>query len=150
MGKAVEASQVPIPDGLKSLEGLDDGLGDMFMDLPHKPYYPIITEAFAPAPHLALSAHGKQLGLVRATRSALAVERYRLAKSSLPEVLDELVPEYIEAIPEDPFDGKPLRYKKLDKGYVVYSIGPDGKDDGGAEEQDDEGRPLDVTFTVER
>ena len=33
---------------------------------------------------------------------------------------------------DDPYDGKPLRYKKLTpKGYVVYSIGRNRVDDGG-------------------
>ena len=58
----------------------------------------------------------------------------------------------MEAIPEDPFDGRPLRYKKLEKGYVVYSIGPDGVDDGGLEKApaDPDADPPDITFTVER
>ena len=41
------------------------------------------------------------------------------------------MPEYLAAIPADPFDGKPLRYKKAQKGYVIYSIGLDRQDDGG-------------------
>ena len=31
----------------------------------------------------------------------------------------------------NPFDGQPLRYRKHDSGYLLYSIGPDLKDDGG-------------------
>ena len=31
----------------------------------------------------------------------------------------------------DPFDGKPLRYLLRGDGVIVYSIGPDAKDDGG-------------------
>jgi hypothetical protein len=34
-------------------------------------------------------------------------------------------------LPVDPFDGKPLRSKRLPDGIVVYSVGPDGVDDGG-------------------
>ena len=88
---------------------------------------------------------------VRTARTALAVERYRLAHGTLPGGLADLVPDYLDGVPEDPFDGRPLRYKKLEKGYVVYSVGEDGKDDGGAEPPR-EGVPefLDVTFTVER
>jgi hypothetical protein len=76
-------------------------------------------------------------------RAAVAVERFRLAKGALPAKLDELVPDYLEAVPLDPFDGKPLRYSAIDeKSYKVWSIGFDGKDDGGND--------LDVTFSVER
>ncbi len=35
----------------------------------------------------------------------------------------------------DPFDGRPLRYKVEGQGFVVYSVGKDGKDDGGAIEK---------------
>lgn len=43
--------------------------------------------------------------------------------------LSDLVPEYLEAIPRDPADGKPLR-GRIDR-RVVYSIGPDLADDAG-------------------
>jgi hypothetical protein len=80
---------------------------------------------------------------VDACRTGLAIERHRLSNSNLPNKLDELVPAYLATIPVDPFDGQLLRYKKLAKGYVVYSVGEDGKDDGGDEKKD-------ITFTVER
>jgi hypothetical protein len=90
-----------------------------------------------------------------ATRTAMAIERYRLAKEMLPDSLKELVPAYLKTIPIDPFDpdGKTLRYAKLKKGYVVYSIGEDGKDNSGTE-KDAKGKRYsegtDVTFIVER
>jgi hypothetical protein len=31
----------------------------------------------------------------------------------------------------DPFDGQPLRVKKLPQGWLIYSVGPNGIDDGG-------------------
>jgi hypothetical protein len=76
-------------------------------------------------------------------RVAIAIEEFRLPNTKLPDKLDELVPVFLAAVPPDPFDGQPLRYKKLSKGYVVYSVGDDGKDDGGDEKKD-------ITFTVER
>jgi hypothetical protein len=55
-------------------------------------------------------------------------------------------------IPTDPFDDQPLRFKKLARGYVVYSIGPDFTDDGGKEKPADakDTDHYDITFTVER
>jgi len=86
---------------------------------------------------------------------ALAVEQYRLAFGRLPESLDKLVPEYVDTIPLDPFDGQPLRYRSLERGFVVYSIGEDLSDDGGKEKETRKRRggtrqPWDVTFFVER
>ena len=41
-----------------------------------------------------------------------------------------LVPEYVDAVPRDPFDGQPFRYSKQ-KG-IVYALGTDLKDNGGS------------------
>jgi hypothetical protein len=64
-------------------------------------------------------------------RLALAVLRCKARHGTLPEGLDALVPEFVEAVPPDPFDGKPLRYRKAGDRFVVYAVGRDGKDDGG-------------------
>jgi hypothetical protein len=64
---------------------------------------------------------------------ALACERFRLKIGRWPNDLAELPPDLLPGgVLLDPFDGKPLRYKRLDDGVVVYSIGQDGADDGGA------------------
>ena len=38
---------------------------------------------------------------------------------------------YIKQLPMDPYSDKPLIYKLTDKGFILYSIGRDFKDDGG-------------------
>ncbi|MFW6162335.1 MAG: hypothetical protein ACODAJ_06160 [Planctomycetota bacterium] len=53
----------------------------------------------------------------------------------------------LDALPPDPFDGQPLRYRTTDDGFVVYAVGEDGKDDGGAVESGDD-RPPDIGFRV--
>ena len=65
------------------------------------------------------------------TNVGIAMTRYRLEHGSFPEKLDTLVPRYLNEIPLDPFDGKPLRLLLKENQHVVYSIGPDGKDDHG-------------------
>jgi hypothetical protein len=90
----------------------------------------------------------------RARQTAFAVERYRLAEGHLPSSLDVLVPTYLNAIPDDPFNAKPLKYRLRQPGYVIYSVGEDQTDEGGAEPgaRDGQGRalPWDITFIVER
>jgi hypothetical protein len=112
--------------------------------------------------HMLMPAHLRifQLSLsnvarLRTVRAGLAIERYRLANGKLPDKLAELVPAYLDAVPKDPFDGQELRYKRLEKGYVVYSIGEDGSDDGGKEllprgKRKGGNENWDVTFIVER
>jgi len=75
----------------------------------------------------AVTAH------LRAAQLGVAVEQFRLTRGRLPAELCELVPDFIKTIPQDPFDGRRLRYKLLEKGFVVYSIGVDRRDDGGRE-----------------
>ncbi len=55
------------------------------------------------------------------TRLALAAERYRMENGSLPDTLDALVPRYINAIPIDPFDGKPIKLAVTANGITIYS-----------------------------
>jgi len=106
---------------------------------------------------LLVPAYGRVVALdlriiarLRAVRAGLAIERYRLATGELAETLGELVPTYLDAVPKDPFDGWELRYKMLEKGYVVYSVGEDGNDDGGQEMDEENKDNWDVTFIVER
>lgn len=66
----------------------------------------------------------------------IAVERCRLARGRYPEKLDELVPEFLPGVPEDPYFEKGFVYKRGDdpsvKGsYTLYSVGDDGEDNGG-------------------
>lgn len=68
---------------------------------------------------------------LRCATAALAAERYRLAEGNWPDRLDALVPRYLAAVPIDPFDGQPLRLRRLDDGLVIYSVGPDRADDAG-------------------
>ena len=37
----------------------------------------------------------------------------------------------MKSVPLDPYDGKPMRLAMLDGKPVIYSVGRDGKDDGG-------------------
>lgn len=86
-------------------------------------------------------------------QTALAVERYRLKNGRLPDDLGLLEPDFLNPELIDPYNGKALRYKKLDKGYVIYSVGADGVD-GGADESpntaNDFGGTKDVVFKVLR
>ena len=69
---------------------------------------------------------------INAVRVTLSIARYRLDhRGELPAKLEELVPKYLDAVPEDPIDGKPMRYARLPRGFTVYSVGLNGMDDGG-------------------
>jgi hypothetical protein len=99
-----------------------------------------------------IKAHCSSMAKMESARTAFAIERFRIVRhGALPASLAELVPNYIPGVPRDPFDDQLLRFKKLPRGYVVYSVGPDGVDNGGAESPTQNvATNYDVTFTVER
>lgn len=60
---------------------------------------------------------------LHASRVAVAVLRWHDEHGELPVTLDAVVPQYLSAIPEDPFTGEPLIYRVLEEGFVVYRGG---------------------------
>ena len=62
---------------------------------------------------------------------ALAVFAYSAKNNRYPTQVNDLSPEYIRTVPVDPFDGKPLKMTAVKDGLILYSIGPDFKDNGG-------------------
>jgi hypothetical protein len=64
---------------------------------------------------------------------AIAARQYEQKRGQLPDSLQALVPEFLPAVPTDPFDVKAIRFQSTDDGLVLYSIGRDRKDDGGSD-----------------
>ncbi len=67
-----------------------------------------------------------------ATQALLALRAYEVVEGRLPESLDDLVPDYLDTVPIDAFDGRPLRFRPEQR--IVYSVGTDFSDAGGESE----------------
>jgi hypothetical protein len=92
----------------------------------------IVTSVMAPALSNVLRSEMRGRALHRAAEVLVAATRARLTGGSLPDAIEALVPENLPAVPRDPFtDGKPLLAKRADDKWIVWSVGPDGEDDGG-------------------
>ncbi|MEO7299696.1 MAG: hypothetical protein ABI042_14100 [Verrucomicrobiota bacterium] len=64
--------------------------------------------------------------------TASALFRFKLEHGKFPSALAELAPKILPALPTDPIDGKPLRYRLNSEGnFLLYSIGENGIDDNG-------------------
>ncbi len=64
--------------------------------------------------------------------ATLAIEAWRKDTGEYPEELEDLTTELLQTRPHDPFTtGDPLRYRRQNDSYVLYSVGPNGNDDGG-------------------
>jgi hypothetical protein len=66
----------------------------------------------------------------RAALLLVALRRYRNKYGNYPAKLAELVPEFMDKVPVDPYDGAPMRYSA--KKLIVYSVGEDLLDSGGS------------------
>lgn len=72
-------------------------------------------------------------------QTGFALAAYREDHGSFPAELDQLVPKYLEEVPNDIFAGNksPLRYQIDHGGYLLYSIGPNRHDEDGKNRDDD-------------
>jgi hypothetical protein len=62
---------------------------------------------------------------------AFALAWYQRDHGRYPERLEALAPKYLAKVPSDRFSGKALIYRPAEKGYLLYSVGVNGKDEGG-------------------
>ncbi len=87
----------------------------------------------------ALSASGtafcryqSELG---ATLVLIAAERHRLKSGDRPSSIEDIDRTILPVAPTDPYSGQPFRMAHRDGQLLVYSIGPNGKDEQGAYDQ---------------
>lgn len=113
-----------VVDGLKGGPEMKKKMGEVVVDTMLEIGTPSY-EKMIPRYHLFLSE-------LNVLRSALAVKLYQRARRRLPDGLDQLVPGFLAAVPQDSFNKfAPLSYVKAGRKFLVYSFGPDGKDGGG-------------------
>lgn len=115
--KDVNLSELESRSGTASLLLSGNPIGEIF-------YYMLM-------PTLASSLEKKSKIDVqlRATQTILALRAYQLTHGKLPENLNALVPEFLDKLPVDAFNGQPLHYSAEKK--IIYSVGRNLKDDGG-------------------
>ena len=98
-----------------------------------------------PALTAASTAEDRTNSVLALTQLSAALAVYRTSHDYYPEKIDDLVPAVIGKVPVDFYEGKPLVYKRLNDGYLIYAVGANGKDDAGSNDQMStfEGRILD-------
>ncbi len=114
----------PYSEQTREAKAIEDRLSDRRRGL--------VTSLLAPALSSCLRQTLESQALHRAAAVAVAATRYRIEKGSLPKSLTDLVPSSLALTPADPFVADaPLRFKQTDDALLIYSLGPDGEDDGG-------------------
>ncbi len=139
--QVLAARQEPLPGRLKT----DDLVTARATEAQTKGY--TIVAMMLPSLGKLTSKEAGGLARLRLAQTAVALERFRSANTNrYPNVLTELAPKFLAAVPGDSFDGKSLRYQKGTTGYVLRSVGPDLKDDGAVRKPGSD----DLFFTVVR
>ena len=83
--------------------------------------------------------HEAQLDLMRL---GIAVQQYHAQHGVYPDTLDAVASRFGAGLPVDPFSGEAFRYRPDAGGFLLYSLGRDGKDDGG----NDDRYPTDIVW----
>lgn len=123
MNQLVEISKLPVHERHAKVEQWEAG----------------VKESTNPVTHLLMEPltkrHGMEcvgLAMARCSAVGMACERHRLLHRAWPSSLEVLVEgRLLDAVPLDPIDGQPLRYRKTKDGVVIYSIGFDKTDNHG-------------------
>ncbi len=147
MSKLVALVDLPYPQALDAAAGMK--IPDTQTVLSGKL---VVSAVLLPEPARFVNKGAEAVARIRLARTVLAVERYRLKHDgAVPTSLADVSADLSGGVPEDPFDGQPLRYRKLPaSGYTVYSVGTDRKDDGGSVKGPNGETPLDVAMTITR
>jgi len=122
-GTSWQAVNVELQSNIAHLE---KALGGPMADVRHRVSAMAIPNTTRAAASVARNETQRRL-----TITAIALERHRLHHGQLPPELDALVPQFLSTGPLDPMSGEPLHYRPNANGFVLYSVGEDGRDDGG-------------------
>jgi hypothetical protein len=134
MTRAVVASQLPLEQQHAAMTQIEQAMAQHWL-LPPSLWMDLDRLTMG---HLSAQAH------VRSALVAVAAERFRLKHDRWPQALEALVEDrLLNAVPSDPYDGRPMRWRLLSDAAVVYSVGYDRKDNGG-EVMPGNRSPLDV------
>jgi hypothetical protein len=103
----------------------------------------VLAEALLDMMHAVAVVHRMQESVDRNEQGfrnlqvAFALAAHRADHKAYPKALADLAPKYLDKIPDDLFTGKPLVYRPTENGFLLYSLGPNGKDDDGRGPGDD-------------
>jgi hypothetical protein len=107
----------------------------------------VLTLTLTPAVGAVVNADARGEVMRDMTDAALAVQRYSLKHGAAPKTWDDLVPEFLPRIPQDAYLAQPLQLLVKDDRVLLYSVGDNLTDDGGA--TDENGLKPDIVIEVE-
>ncbi len=101
-----------------------------------------ITSQILPAMRKLKELYLKMIAETRVTRGGLALLQYKQTHGTFPETLEALTQTGLD----DPFRQGALHYQVEGQGFILYSVGPDRKDDGGQAKQKNQDTDYDILW----
>jgi hypothetical protein len=133
MQEIIETLHLPNPEKLEGLEELEKALmkdNESFF-WRNNPFH-FMAQHSLPASHQASLAYDGNIACLRVAVAALRLQAARIETGSYPASMADLAAADHRAVLLDPFDEQPLCIRLLPEGCaIVYSIGQNGKDEGG-------------------
>jgi hypothetical protein len=139
LNEIVELAKLPPWEALDAIEAKDTALGK------NPPYWTFLLSVV----NKICRADVRAKAVLRTAYTALAMERFNLATGRWPDKVQDLVPLYLSEVPLDPFDGVPLRLIRKGHAIIVYSVGPDKEDNGGAVDLNPSVKGSDIGFVLQ-
>ena len=102
----------------------------------------IVTNMLTPAIFRVKEIHCEMIAELRIARVGLALLQHKQKQDALPATLEALKLQNIN----DPFSDGLLLYKTEGQGFVLYSIGPDQKDNNGSPRQKKQKTDWDIVW----
>jgi hypothetical protein len=135
MGRYTESAQQPYP---LSKAGTVDNKVEQMQSRLH-----IVTSIIIPALGRVIEIYCERTTQMRITRAGLAVLQERTARGAFPDSLEKLQLKNLD----DPFSAEPLHLKLHGQGFILYSVGPDQKDDDGSPRQKKQKDDWDIVWS---
>jgi len=141
--KQIALARKPYRQTVKQFEALERDI----------PPYALLTRTFVGSTFgRAVGARDRGIAYVGMMRVELGLAAYRTEFGGYPKSLGELRTALHWDVPRDPFSGRDFVYHRKGGGFVLYSIGPDLRDDGGVRLGAMPGGPFggDIPYRIER
>jgi hypothetical protein len=122
--QAAASRTEPYPDLTKRIDAIETQTRDRSPGM--------LSSMIVPALGAVFKAQTRSIANHRAATALVAATKQRLETGAVPETFDELAAQLVPPASRDPFTAdQPLVMTRTDDTLLVYSVGPDGEDDGG-------------------
>ena len=122
--QAAASRTEPYPDLTKRIDAIETQTRDRSPGM--------LSSMIVPTLGAVFKAQTRSVAIHRAATALVAATKQRLETGAVPETFDELAAQLVPPASRDPFTAdQPLVMTRTDDTLLVYSVGPDGEDDGG-------------------